>query len=131
MNSLLRTDVVIVYYSHLWARRSSCYLRTWVSNPLQRFRVCSYRLGYYRDALFASNRLTAQRDPNFILIFVPSLLGEVLLAVGQRLCFQHDGALGRTLWESVRQWLKATCLGRWLGYAVEVEDTVYLFGGWI
>jgi len=71
------------------------------------------------------NRLTAQRDPHLVLIIVPRLLEEVLLAVTQR-----DGALGHCR-ESVWQWLKATCPGKWMGYAVEAEGTVCLLGRWI
>ena len=125
-NRLLRKDVVRVRNSHLWTRYAPHVIRERKSRTHFNVSVCARTVWDFTVmSSVLPNRLTAQRDHNFVLIIVPRLLEDVLLAVSQ-----HDGALGHCR-ESVWQWLKATCPGRWMGYVMETEDTVCLLGRWI
>jgi len=81
-NLLLRKDVVSIHNSHLWARYAPHVIRK---------RGCRTRLNVFVCAptvwditvmsIVLPNRLTAQWDPNLVLIIVPRLLEEVLLVV--------------------------------------------------
>jgi hypothetical protein len=100
---LLRKDVVRVHNSHLRARYAPPVIRKRGYRTRLDVFVCSRTVcDITVMSSMLPNRLTAQRDPNPVLIIVPRLLEEVLLAVSQ-----HDGALGRCR-ESVWQWLKVT-----------------------
>jgi hypothetical protein len=60
------------------------------------------------------DRLTAQRYRDYVETFLPELLEDMPLAVRKRFWFQQDGAPAH-YGEDVRQWLKATFPGRWIG----------------
>jgi hypothetical protein len=58
------------------------------------------------------DKLTAQRNTNFLESVLLELLGDVIGTV--RLWFQHDRAPARCE-EGTGQWLNTTCIGRWTG----------------
>jgi hypothetical protein len=66
------------------------------------------------------DRLTAQRYLDFLENIVPGLLQDVLLAMRQRLWFQHAGESVH-LGEDVRGWLKVTYPGKLL----DAEDRLH------
>jgi hypothetical protein len=60
------------------------------------------------------DKLSAQRYGDFLKTVLPGLLQHLPPAVMQRLWFKHDGAPAH-YGEDIRQCLKATHTGRWIG----------------